>query len=61
MLLYSLVLIYSVGVSLQIVKHAKLLGVIISENLKWDKNTEYLVKKAYSRSELLKKGAELTE
>ena len=35
--------------NLEVVKQAKLLGVMISDDLKWDKNTEYLVKKAYSR------------
>ena len=31
--------------NLEVVKQAKLFGVIISDDLKWDKNTEYLVKK----------------
>ena len=43
--------------NLEIVKYAKLLGVIISDNLKWDDNTDYLVKRANSRLELLKKVA----
>ena len=30
----------------EIVKQAKLLGVIISDDLKWDENTSYLVRKA---------------
>ena len=29
---------------LEVVKKAKLFGVIISDDLKWDKNTEYLVR-----------------
>ena len=33
----------------------------ISEDLKWNKNTEYLVEKAYSRMELLSKAAEFTK
>ena len=37
--------------NLEVVKQAKLLGVMISDDLKWDKNTDYLVKKAYSRME----------
>ena len=37
------------------------MAVIISDELKWDKNTEYLVKKAYSRMELLRKVAEFTK
>ena len=32
--------------NLKIVKYAKLLGIIISDDMKWDKNTDYLVKKA---------------
>ena len=46
---------------LEVVNQAKLLGLIISDDLKWDKNTEYLVKKAYSRMELLRKVAEFTK
>ena len=46
---------------LEVVNQVKLLGVIISDDLKWDKNTEYLVKKAYSRMELLRKVAEFTK
>ena len=47
--------------NLEVVKQAKLLGVIISDDLKQDKNTEYLVEKAYSRMELLRKVAESTK
>ena len=43
--------------NLEIVKYAKLLGVIISDNLKWDENTNYLVKRANSRMELSRKVA----
>ena len=46
--------------NLEVVNQAKLLGVIISDDLKWDKNTEYLVKKANSRMELLRKVAEFS-
>lgn len=46
---------------LEVVNQAKHLGVIISDDLKWDKSTEYLVKKAYSRMELLRKVAEFTK
>ena len=31
--------------AIEIVKETKLLGTIISDNLKWDKNTENIVKK----------------
>ena len=47
--------------NLEVVNQAKLLGVIITDDLKWEKNTEYLVKKAYSRMELLRKVAEFTK
>ena len=46
--------------NIEVVKQAKLLGVIISDDLKWDENTKYLVKKAYSRMELLRKVASFT-
>ena len=45
------------GHNLDIVDKAKLLGVIISNDLKWDANTESLVKRANSRMELLRKVA----
>ena len=40
---------------LEIVKETKLLGTIISDNLKWDKNTENIVKKCNKRMELLRR------
>ena len=43
--------------NLEIVKHARLLGVVISNDLTWDKNTEDLVKRANARLELLRKVA----
>ena len=46
--------------NLEIVEQAKLLGVIITDDLKWGKNTEYLVKKAYMRLELLRKVSEFS-
>ena len=46
--------------NLEIVKHAKLLGVTISDDLKWDLNTENLVKRANARMELLRKVASFT-
>ena len=45
---------------LEVVNEAKLLGVIITDDLKWDKNIEYLVKKANGRMELLRKVANFT-
>ena len=45
---------------LEVVEQAKLLGVIISNDLNWDQNTSYLVKKANLRMELLRKVAEFT-
>ena len=51
---------FSTGLSIQnevleIVPEAKLLGTIISNDLKWSKNTENIVKKANGRMELLQK------
>ena len=43
---------------LEIVDEAKLLGVILTNDLKLNQNTEYLVKKAYCRMELLRRVAE---
>ena len=43
--------------NLEIVDKAKLLGVIMSDDLKWDANTDSLVKRANSRMELLRKVA----
>ena len=45
------------GEMLDVVKEAKLLGVIITDDLKWDRNTDYIVKKANMRMELLRKVA----
>ena len=46
--------------NIEVVNQAKLLGFVITDDLKWDKNTEYLVKKAYSRMQLLRKMSEFT-
>ena len=43
--------------NLEIVKYARLLGVIISDNLSWDNNTSDLVKRSNARMELLRKVA----
>ena len=47
--------------NLEVVSQAKLLGVIITNDLKWDSNTEYLVKKANSRMQLLRKVSSFTK
>ena len=53
------------GQKLENVNEAKLLGTIVSNNLKWDRNTEFIVKKANKRMELLRKistfGADLED
>ena len=41
------------GESLEILEEVKLLGVIITNDLKWDKNTSYLVKKANKKMRML--------
>ena len=43
------------GQNLDVVQKAKFLGVIITNDLKWDANTESLVKRANKRMELLRK------
>ena len=43
--------------NLEVVQKAKLLGVIITDDLKWNENTASIVKKAYMRMELLRKVA----
>ena len=40
---------------LDVISDTKLLGTIISNDLKWDKNTEFIVKKAYARMEILRR------
>ena len=51
--------------TLEIVKKTKLLGVQITDDLKWDENVSFLVKKAYQKMEILRKavifGASLDE
>ena len=46
--------------NIEVVKKAKLLGVIITDDLKWDENTSYLIKKANARLELLRRVAGFT-
>ena len=41
--------------TLETVSETKLLGTIISSDLRWDKNTQHIVKRAYARMELLRK------
>ena len=47
--------------NIEIVDNTKLLGVIVSNDLKWKKNTEYLVKKANNRLVLLRKVASFSK
>ena len=42
-------------VNLEVVEQMKLLGVVITSDLKWDKNTDYITKKAFSRLWLLRR------
>ena len=51
---------YKFTTRLQMNNENKLLGVIISDELKWDEKTKHLVEKAYSRMELLRKVASFT-
>ena len=43
------------GVLLEVVDKMKLLGVIITSDLKWKENTDFITKKAYSRLWLIKR------
>ena len=43
------------GQNLEVVSSTKLLGTIISKDLKWDKNINSIIKKAYARMQLIKK------
>ena len=48
------------GKKIETVNEIKLLGTIITNNLKWDKNTKLLVKRAYSRMEILRQMSKFT-
>lgn len=43
------------GVKIEVVQQMKLLGVVITEDLKWHKNTSLITKKAYSRLWMLRR------
>ena len=43
------------GEPLKLVEETKLLGIILTNDLKWSKNTEYLIKRANARMEILRK------
>ena len=43
------------GVRLEVVNKMKLLGVVITDDLKWDENTDFITKKAFSRLWLLRR------
>ena len=49
------------GKVLDTVKEMKLLGTIVTNKLKWDKNTKFLVRKAYARMELLRQMTTFTK
>ena len=49
------------GKTIDTVKEFKLLGTILTNDLKWNKNTKHLVKRAYARMELLRKMSEFTK
>ena len=40
---------------IETVEETKLLGTILTSDLKWDRNTNNIVKKSYARLELLRK------
>ena len=43
------------GEILETVDETKLLGTVITSDLKWDKNTSHICKKAYARMEIIRK------
>ena len=45
------------GKPIEVIDSAKLLGTIITSDLRWDKNTNHIVKKANARMELIRKVA----
>ena len=49
------------GKSIETVKEFKLLGTVITDNLKWDKKIKLLVKRAYSRMEILRQISKFTK
>ena len=49
------------GKTLETVKEMKLLGTIVTNTLKLDKNTKFLVKRAYARMELLRQISKFTK
>ena len=48
------------GENIQVINEIKLLGTIITDDLKWEKNTSSLTKKAYMRMQLLYNAAKFT-
>ena len=47
--------------NVEIVDKTKLLGLVITNDLKWEENTDLLVKKANARMQLLRKCANFTK
>ena len=46
--------------NIEVVKDFKILGTIITDDLKWEKNISYLSKKAWQRMQLFKNAAKFT-
>ena len=46
--------------NIEIPNEVKLLGTVITDNLKWDRNTEKLVKKGYKKMQILHSAAKCT-
>ena len=49
------------GKNIEVINKTKLLGVVISNDLKWEENTNLLIKKANARMQLLRKCATFTK
>ena len=43
------------GEPLKLVEETKILGIIMTNDLKWSKNTEFLIRRANARMKILKK------
>ena len=46
--------------NIEIINETRLLGVQVTDDLKWNRNTEILVKKANQRMQILRKASEFT-
>ena len=43
------------NIPIEVIAKIKLLGIVITSDISWDSNTEYLVKRAYKRMQIIHK------